>query len=372
MNDLEDLVREEMSARVAAAEAAATDERPEALLADLARKIRLAKIRRRRTALALSAVAIASAVALPLTMLSSGPARINPLLVSPRSSVPLTDTAATPPGWAPVAYGDAQISVPASWYVQGPVASVCGGRARGMVFVGAVPNVSRFRGCGPTTSVAAIEASSSPVEPGRPATTVNGIGVVQVAGAPNYLAYVAPSLHVRVQAWGPLASRVIATITRSPLSVVLARGRPFPVPASWRWHDFGGIKFATPARWALVRNGRWDCGGVYQASVVLLAAHIAPDPGCVAPSDAASITSVLGVIATTSRHAGRYSARKCAGYDGRKFLNGLRACYSGYSGNSDEPLYVFIPGRQRATLVLIGLAGDGVVARTIFDSIRPG
>jgi hypothetical protein len=32
---------------------------------------------------------------------------------------------------------------------------------------------------------------------------------------------------------------------------------------------------------------------------------------------------------------------------------------------------VFGPGRDRATLIEIGLAGNGTVARTIFDSIGP-
>jgi len=33
---------------------------------------------------------------------------------------------------------------------------------------------------------------------------------------------------------------------------------------------------------------------------------------------------------------------------------------------------IFVPGRPRPTVVKIGLAGNGLIARTIFDSIRPG
>src|SRR5262252_8837912 len=67
-----------------------------------------------------------------------------------RPGVPLTDTGATPPGWAPVAYGDAQISVPALWYVEGsPGGSVCPGETGGMVFLGKAPDLRRFQryGC---------------------------------------------------------------------------------------------------------------------------------------------------------------------------------------------------------------------------------
>jgi hypothetical protein len=52
-------------------------------------------------------------------------------------------------------------------------------------------------------------------------------------------------------------------------------------------------------------------------------------------------------------------------------MDALRACYS-TSAYPDVALdlAVFAPGRQRGTLVEIGLAGSGAVARTIFDSIR--
>jgi hypothetical protein len=42
---------------------------------------------------------------------------------------------------------------------------------------------------------------------------------------------------------GPLARRVLATLTRSPLSVVLRRGPAGPVPAHWIWHRFGSVEF---------------------------------------------------------------------------------------------------------------------------------
>jgi hypothetical protein len=77
----------------------------------------------------------------------------------------------------------------------------------------------------------------------------------------------------------------------------------------------------------------------------------------------------MGVIAA----AGSYGGPDSPGYDGCRVLHGLRACYVAPL-DYDELLAVsvFGPGRDRATLVEIGLAGNGTVARTIFDSIGPG
>ena len=126
MNDVEELLREEMRARVAAAEARQADETPLMLLGRLDRRIRRARLRRRWGTAGLSAVAIGVAIALPLALFSPGYRSSG----APHPTVPLTDTAATPSGWAPVAYGNAQISVPADWRVsRGPVCEA-GGRIR--------------------------------------------------------------------------------------------------------------------------------------------------------------------------------------------------------------------------------------------------
>ena len=69
-------------------------------------------LRRRWTGAALSAVAVAAAIALPLALLSPGPAtRFGP---KPGAALAAERHGRdSPSGWAPVAYGDAQISVPA-------------------------------------------------------------------------------------------------------------------------------------------------------------------------------------------------------------------------------------------------------------------
>ncbi|HEX9526973.1 MAG TPA: hypothetical protein VF951_05710 [Streptosporangiaceae bacterium] len=374
MNELEDLVREELRARAAAAEAAAADELAP-LVAALERRIRRARLRRRWTAAALSAVAVAGVIVLPLTLLSPGPAGVNPLFRGPRGPVPLTDTAATPSGWAPVANGNAQISVPADWRVS--TRPVCGRAAPGYVVLGSASISLRVRNprCRQALNMAAILPLHRPYPAGgNPTAYVNGIPVVKLPIAHGFESYLVLPLHAWVTARGPLASRVLATLTRSPLSVVLAAGPRFAVPHGWRWHDFGGIRFAAPESWRLEQSSTWgNCAGAYwmdPRSVQLTTARSAIRLRCAAMLGmAARMTVRQGVIVG----AGRMARLDPAQFDGCRMLHGLRACYSAsFYQDGLLDVAVFVPGRHRPTVVEIGLAGNGTVARTIFESIGPG
>jgi hypothetical protein len=370
MNELENLLRRELHARVAAAESGAADEQPSALLADLDDRIRRARIRRRWTVSALTAVATAAAVALPLTVPPAGPPQTNPLLVGPPWSVPLTDTAATPRGWAPVAFGDAQISVPAAWLVAST--PQCGPRVPGYVVLGNTSTnlVGRNPLCGQAANMAAIQVlPSSQGQTGHRSGQINGIPVLGVRPpARGYVSLLAPTLHVLVTARGPLAPKVLGTLTRSPLSVVLGARRQFPVPRSWHWHSFRGIRFAAPGSWAFVRNGYFTCPfGLSTKAVILIPPAHSRMPTCgVEPGTAGVLSAHFGVTAA----AGPYPRAGTAGFEGCGHVHGLRFCYSAPPDSGGVlGVAVFVPGRQRATLVRIGMAGDGVTARTIFESI---
>jgi hypothetical protein len=52
-------------------------------------------------------------------------------------------------------------------------------------------------------------------------------------------------------------------------------------------------------------------------------------------------------------------------------LDGLRGCVTNITYGGVFKLVVAVPGRVRPTLVEIGLAGNGMVARTILYSLRP-
>ena len=150
----------------------------------------------------------------------------------PVTSKPLlaVDLSATPSGWVPVAYGDAQVSVPANFKVF-YLDTQCSSNVRpGTVLVG--------------ESRPALTCSRSPVQPGgtlvhlhpltrNPAswthekpTLVNGLSFYLGPGMDPLLAgygleyqandYIVPSLGIEVAGVGLMTKRVIDTLARSP------------------------------------------------------------------------------------------------------------------------------------------------------------
>src|SRR5579859_1216197 len=376
MNDLEDLVREELRARAEAADAEHPAEPTAALLGGLDRRVLAARRRRRWSAAILSAAAVAVAVTLPLTLLSPRATTARHVRPGGHGPVPLTDTAATPSGWAPVANGDAQISVPASWRVSPRL--VCGRAAPGYVVLGngSTSLVVTNQRCRQVPNMAAILLQPRGWRLAGALGMINGIFVERRQADRGSVSYFVPTLHVVVTARGPLARKVLATLTRSPLSVVLARGPEFSVPRSWRWHDFGGIRFAVPASWLLEQSSTWDrggCAGAYwmdPRTVRLSTARSVLRQICPAAPDIAGFMIAHQGVSVA---AGRVARLDSSQYDGCRFLHGLRACYlaSPYQDGLLD-LAVFVPGRHEPTVVEVGLAGNGAIARTIFDSIRPG
>ena len=363
MTDLEDALRGTLQARADAAD------REPALLPGLERRI--SRARRRRllgSALAVTAVAAAAITGVSLTTATSPhpePSR-NVTAPTPHRGVPLTDVGRTPHGWAPVPYLGAQISVPTSWFIESSYSSICGGHVRGMVFLGATKTPG---GCGP---LPANVVRLLPAGPGASALVPRALQ--PVALGPSGMDWATRGYGVKVVAIGPLAGRVVRTLTRSPLSVVLARGPAFAVPRGWQWHEFGGLRFATPPSWAVQRYNSWaGCGFNIAARIVWLndakKFSVASCPGTLAT--AGGMAANPGVEVS----AGRYGA---AGFSsttvGCRMAGGARLCVLPPQNGNWGMLQVLaqVPGQRWPVLVQLGLAGSGATARTIFDSIRAG
>jgi len=199
---------------------------------------------------------------------------------------------------------------------------------------------------------------------------INGVPVLGVHPvARGYDTFLLPTLHALVTVRGRLFDKIEGTLTRSPLSVVLAPGRQLLPQRFWLRYDFLGISFAAPSYWNLDRNGHWGCPySMPSETVTLIPVYNSHRPRCAAILPTAGMIGPHpGVIVSVGPSRGPDSAA----FAHCKVLHGLRACYQpSHDGSLD--VAVFVPGRPRATLVEIGLSGDGTTARTIFQSIGRG
>ncbi|HET7012350.1 MAG TPA: hypothetical protein VFI65_00460 [Streptosporangiaceae bacterium] len=288
-----------------------------------------------------------------------------------------------PTGWAPVPFQRAQLSVPGGWFVQSAGQFWCAPKSGGAIFAGLRPRFPKYTHCHRHANYAWINPVgrvAADFSQRKPTAVINGIAVYRVLGASRSIVYVAPKLGVEVGAHGPKAKQILATLSRSPLAVVLAKGsvRQVPagaVPAGWVRHQFGGVRFATPRAWALSRDDRWEvCGtGVFQRSLFLVNAKKPPLP---APCPlqiptAKSLKAVPGLTVVT----GKFAAKSVdESYHGCLTRHGTRICLStdtGAGGLVGSALIFSVakPHHHARTFFLLGLSGSGAQARAVFDSI---
>jgi hypothetical protein len=322
---------------------------------------------------------VAAAVAAAAAALGSvGVAQASPR--STASGLSAAGGSGAPAGWAPVPYRRAQLSVPGLWLVETPGQVSCYPRSKGMIFAGSRPRIPKsVRGCRLTASLAwIVPAGHIPqgITHRKPTAVIHGLRVYRLAAAPGSVRYLVPGLGVRVGARGPLARRVLATLARSPLSVVLGRGSSGPVPARWVWRRFGGVRFAVPRSWRLQRQHQWaTCGtGIVPRSLLLIDATRPPVAlPCPYPfPTAADEQGQPGLSVVT----GKYAAKSVGEHFARCLVRrGERICLSSVTGQGGFTGGALIfsvsrPHQHGASFFLLGLSGSGTLARAIFGSIR--
>jgi hypothetical protein len=321
---------------------------------------------------------VGSARAVPPTAAAAIPAAATAASSAATTASPEAP-AVTPSGWAPVPYRNAQLSVPgSSWLVEAPQQLMCGlGDFDGMIFAGVAPRFPKGWNCGVTASLAWIlPAGKIPkgLTHRKPSAVIHGIPVYRLTSAKGTTAYLVPELGVRIGARGKLAARVLATLTRSPLDVVLGRGPTARVPAGWAWRQFGGVAFASPRSWGVQREDQWaSCGtGLWPSALLLVDAAKPPmHLPCPFQLPFASVDEAEpGLVAVT----GKYAAESVGESFGRcRSRRGVRICLASITGQGGLSAGVLILAVTRphhaATYFLLGLSGNGATARAAFDSI---
>ncbi len=322
---------------------------------------------------------VGSALASPRVMATASTAGAG-ISRTGQAAAPLADVSRTPAGWSPVPYKGAQLSVPgSSWLVESPQQFSCGFPSiSGMIFVGVKPGIPKAFDCAVTASAAWIlPAGQIPkgITHRKPTAVIGGIPVYRLSSAKGSTAYLVPELGVRVGARGKLAARVLATLARSPLSVVLERGAAARVPAGWNWRQFGGVRFATPRSWSPRRDDQWaTCGTGVQPSSLLLIDAVKPPLPLPCPLEfptAAAYQAQPGLTVVT----GKYAAQSVGeSYTRCQPKRGVRICLSSVTGQGGllGGVLIFSASRPKhaTTFFLLGLSGSGASARAILGSIR--
>ena len=284
----------------------------------------------------------------------------------PRLTVAV-DTAATPAGWVPVVYGDAQISVPANWAIGVGVCDPTPGEGtvwldQGEAQTPACPGTAVF-----ILSGSAMHSSKR--------SSLNGVTVYW--GSADDV--VAPSLQVEVNGYGPLAGRVIRTLSPSPQAVALAPGPAPAIPSPWHRFTFGGLSVAVPSDWPVQHTSSLGgCGLRYRtlappSAVVFdtgtLNTALESCPGGPAEIPLGQEIAANGVVIDPGPYGplqGNDSFGRCL------HINDITACPTNTDVYGVLVLAMHLPSRAQPVAVEIGLAGNGIVARTILHSMRAG
>jgi hypothetical protein len=328
-------------------------------------------------------------IAVALSVFASAQTFAAPTVPVTAKALPAVDLPATPAGWVPVAYGDAQISVPAGFNVF-YLDSECGSILRpGTVLVGdgSVPNCSfgtiqpngTLIHFSPLTRNPAVWKNEKPMR-------LNGLSVYLGPGMDPYLSgygleyeandYIVPSLDIEVAGVGPLAKLVLNTVTRSPRAVALASGASPVVPSSWQQVTSAGVRFSVPPNWPISRTevtpGLGDIcktlGVAFASTAVTLSTDARPMvlPPCAyfppTPQPPENGVQVDSGLRTEPMVTLSFSAHCLV-------LHGLTSCPATSPAFSILVLRLNVPGRDKPVFFSIGLAGNGMVARTILYSL---
>jgi hypothetical protein len=288
------------------------------------------------------------------------------------------DFSATSAAWVQVAFGKAQLSVPDSWWVLYNSPPCLTGSPPGEVFVNPPPGVFHCpaeTAPGPATAV----KFGPPTSPhstvlGHP-EVINGVFVYPYPTRPQS-SYLVPSLEVEITVYGPLAQRVLHTLTWSPRSIVLASGSAPVVPPSWQSVSFAGLRISVPAGWPVTRTqvtpglgaicrqqGVAFAGTTVTLStdrhlLVVFCPRMSPTPQ--QPENGVQVDSGLRTEPTLKLSFPAHCLD----------LHGLSACPATSPAYSILVLRVRVPGRSKPVYVSIGLAGNAMVGRTILYSLR--
>jgi hypothetical protein len=348
---------------------------------------------RRRLVRLVGAVLIVAAVAVALVLAliygpdsgsgTPGPASVPHPNSTSTHVTKLPNTTLTPKGWSPLSVGTVQISVPSTWYVQDGGGIPCDYRDTSYVFIDQTPySPDSEPKCPAPINVVELSAASKIPLPRSRRATLNSIQVTESRSSSpgsSRTTEVVRALGMQLLVKGPMAAEVVATLTRSPLSVVIGSSVS-SIPAGWQQIHFGGIHFAVPRQWRITQStSSAGCpfSNIKADVLALSTAQVPSDPSCLDLFESAgSLEAQPGMALESGPQVRRVPV-------GARCLrrNGLRICVDPPPSPTGAPVasnelnlltaQIFVPKQRATDQIEIGLTGRGITPLEIFDSMRP-
>ncbi len=306
------------------------------------------------------------------------------------------DTAAVPRGWLPFSFGYIQMAVRPTWDVW---------------YSQAAPLACPTGFSGPVTLIYTSPSPNNPPRPdcaGRTAGTtvlvwypalvknagalrheqINGIAVdgPKVVGRWQELSL--PKLGFVIYTEGPRALAVLHTLTYSARAG-LTKLAPAPaVPADWGWLIGDGLQFAVPSNWPVDHWARRlpqaDSDGPLWLLPNTVLFYSGGQASMAGASEVSEGGTALGLAADLFDQEGVVLSSPPLSFYGTEYITGpvpvpcasihaLKICLSPGDNTLYGPALYTIrrPGSHKVVTLTVGLAGDGLVARTIIGSFRP-
>ncbi len=351
-------------------------------LEELRRRVRRSALTRRAPVMAALAASVVAAV-----VIAVGHRPTNSRVVPSALTHAVTE-GVTPKGWSPVAWRNAEVSVPDGWQVPLGQSFSCGTPADRLWLN---PGLS-MAGC-PNVVDKAPYAILRPLLPGTYPKEhweiVNGMTVysnTRIRDGQRTLYEYVPSLGVELQmakapgtTAGAVESRILGSLSYSPRIVALEKGPVPEVPDGWRRLSFEGLTLEVPprdgkpmtySRYPAQACGPYPTMGDW-VNFDTDTKYFGGAPSCVPGGWSAGAWSRAGSGVEVDAVPGRVAL-------GTRFpvlgacstIHGLRVCP--YTAPAYDVLDVRVSGGHlpHAFLVQIGLAGTGMTARTILHSLR--
>jgi hypothetical protein len=346
-------------------------------------------------ALALSACSASVHSVAPTT--TARPGSSTTTLAPPSPPIQLTDIGLTPTDWVPIDYGHAQIAVPATWDVTAPPA--CYNSVHDDVILGAGGGTGDCFSAGMPTDTVQIQPYPSRQhgciscpQPYIPTKVIhlNGFLVRKTIDGANYDV---PSLGVSLDFFAHTDRQVLDTLTRSPRAVALGHTGAPRIPASWHRITFAGLSFAVPEAWAVTRTGVATLGGpicsplsdmtttpptitlstdrqpayVYGCPLELFAGQrpVRPQLGLIVNAQSEWTPTFVARSSECRRQGGLLL---CVDTNLNEGILEVSMARVPTCDNACPP----VPVIEHPASVELGLAGSGLVDRTILDSFRAG